>query len=97
MTDSSQPVIRSTDEKICRWVPIEPESSTYQPGCCNEWWDLHDDCELYPYCHWCGGKIEEVEAEADEPGDPDGECFRGVEYEASVAQAQANILRDLKR
>lgn len=31
-----------------------------------------------------------------EPPDPDGECFRGGEYEAAVAQAQANILRDLK-
>jgi hypothetical protein len=50
---------------VCRWSPIEEGSSTYQPGCCNEWWNLEDNCELYPFCHWCGKKIEETEAEHD--------------------------------
>ena len=39
---------------------------------------------------------EEEEQERDEPPDPDGECFRGGEYAASVAAEQAHIQRTLK-
>jgi hypothetical protein len=35
--------------------------------------------------------------EANEPGDPDGECFRGGEAAAYLAEEQARIQRELKR
>lgn len=69
MNERSENVALTTEAKVCRWAPIEEGSPVYQPGCCGEEWQLDDGCDLYPFCHWCGGKIEEVEAEADEPMD----------------------------
>lgn len=40
-------------------------------------------------------RFEELH-EPDEPSDPDGECYRGGEYESALAESQARIQRDLK-
>lgn len=54
----------STDERVCEWTPIEEDSPVYTPGCLGgEEWQLDEGCELYPYCHWCGGKIVVAEIE----------------------------------
>lgn len=54
-----------SSEPVCRWAPIEEGSRVYEPGCCTERWQLDDDCELYPFCHWCGDRIYVVEAALD--------------------------------
>lgn len=49
----------------------------------------------------CAGDIQDAvesfgEWMSREPPDPDGECFRGGEYAASVAAEQARVQRELK-
>ncbi len=45
--------------KICEWTPIEEDSPVYTPSCPDgEEWQLDEGCELYPFCHWCGGRIK---------------------------------------
>jgi ribosomal protein L37AE/L43A len=39
-------------------------------------------------CHSCGWSEEDYE-----PGDPDGECFRGREYASALAEQQAQAKR----
>lgn len=64
----------SAVEKVCCWEPIEYGSLTYEPGCCREWWTKDEPgVELYPHCHWCGGKIEEVSEDEDSPVKPPGD------------------------
>jgi hypothetical protein len=42
------------------------------------------------------GYFEALPPKDDEPGDPDGECFRGGEYGSALAEEQAEIQRTLK-
>jgi len=58
-----------TTERICEWTPIEDGSPVYTPSCPDgEEWQLEEGCELYPFCHWCGGRIV-VRALEDEPAE----------------------------
>jgi hypothetical protein len=41
-------------------------------------------------------EIEDIDPEPDEPGDPDGEVFRGDEAAAFEREQQADIQRELK-
>lgn len=45
------------------------------------------------FCKRCGQRLEE---DAPEPPEPDGECFRGGEAAAYLAETQARIQRELK-
>ena len=62
--------------------------SNYPPGVTDNDPHFDDDTER---CEVCGK--EECKCE---PGDPDGECFRGGEAAAYEAEQQAWIQRNLK-
>lgn len=46
------------------------------------------------YCLECGEPLDQDDNR--EPGDPDGECFRGGEASAYLAEQQAWIQKNLK-
>jgi hypothetical protein len=54
--------------KICEWSEIEPGTGVYNTCTNGEEFHLYDGLDLWPYCHWCGGKIEVVELTDDTEG-----------------------------
>lgn len=102
MTERSEIAQRSTDESHvrtgCEWEADEENNWTTTCGktfCLIEGGPIENDMK---FCCYCGLALDELpyeEPEDDEPGDPDGECFRGNEYAASVAHEMAEA-RKLK-
>jgi len=68
MTDEDQRTSKQSPHarkrRVCVWTPIEEDSPVYTPSCPDgEEWQLDEGCELYPFCHWCGGRIKVGEIE----------------------------------
>jgi hypothetical protein len=46
---------------VCEWSPIEDGSTTYNTCKDGEEFHLTEGLELYPFCQWCGRRVEVVE------------------------------------
>lgn len=44
----------------CEWSEIEDGSGVYNTCMDGEEFHLTEGMELYPFCHWCGGRIKVV-------------------------------------
>jgi hypothetical protein len=53
--------------KVCDWSEIEADSGIYNTCREGEEFHLTEGLELYPFCHWCGGKIRVTEPQPAEP------------------------------
>ena len=58
------------DERVCEWSRIEPDCDVFNT--CKEYDEFHltEGLDLWPHCHWCGGKIEVIDSHAADAGEP---------------------------
>ena len=48
--------------KTCKYTQADGETTLYLTDCGREFW-RESTRELYDFCHWCGGAVEEVTPE----------------------------------
>lgn len=53
----------------CEWSEIEDDSGVYNTCREGEEFHLTEGLELYPFCHWCGGRIKVVRVSESESDD----------------------------
>ena len=53
----------------CEWSEIEDDSGIYNTCMSGEEFHLTQGMELYPFCHWCGGRIKVVRLSESENDD----------------------------
>lgn len=54
--DTSAPVC-NPEERTCEWVEVEEGSELYNTCKDGDEFQVLEGLELWPHCHWCGGKI----------------------------------------
>jgi hypothetical protein len=102
MTERSENVVLTTDsnhvpvdDSVCGWQRSEDGQDDTD---CGGTWELNDGTPAQhgmKFCPYCGRPLQWHDVEPEEPGDPDGECYRGGEYADSVAHEMAEA-RKLK-
>lgn len=56
---------------VCEWSAIEDGCGIYNTCKEGEEWYVPQGLELFPFCHWCGNRIQVVEL-SDSADDPQG-------------------------
>jgi hypothetical protein len=52
------PGVHVMPRKICEWSEIEPGSNIFNTCKEGDEFYLNEGMDLWPFCHWCGLKIE---------------------------------------
>jgi hypothetical protein len=52
--------------RVCEWTEIQADSDIYNTCVEGQEFHLTPGYELYPFCHWCGGKIVVVDDSAND-------------------------------